>query len=141
MYKDAWNVIGADIFNEPHSATWGSGDENTDFQMWAETIGNYIHSLGVNWIINVQGVANNAGGCKETCMWGENLVNAGQYPVNLNQQYKLIYSPHDYGPSSQNQSYFYDPNFPNNINIMCIHFMTQYNLRVRIIIESIFIAK
>ena len=46
---------------------------------------------------------------------GENLEGVTQAPINIIDNSKLIYSPHVYGPSVSAQSYFSDPNFPNNM--------------------------
>ena len=47
--------------------------------------------------------------------WGENIVGASDHPVILNDQTKLVYSPHVYGPSVYEQSYFLHPSFPANM--------------------------
>lgn len=39
-YKSYWNILGADIKNEPFQATWGTGNINTDFNLAAQRIGN-----------------------------------------------------------------------------------------------------
>ena len=115
-YGSYWNIIGLDVFNEPFNATWGDKEESTDFQIWSSKLGNYVHSLGVNWLINVEGTGNVNGACTpDVCFWGENLVMAGQHPVNLTKSQKLVYSPHNYGPSVAYQDYFQDPDFPNNM--------------------------
>lgn len=71
-YKDQWNVVAADVFNEPFDATWGTGDSSTDFNTWCETVGNDMHSNGVNWLIMCEGVATSPP-CTDACFWGEDL--------------------------------------------------------------------
>ena len=68
-YKDQWNVVAADVFNEPFDGTWGQGDTSTDFNTWCETVGNDMHSNGVSWLIMCEGVANNPP-CTDACFWG-----------------------------------------------------------------------
>jgi aryl-phospho-beta-D-glucosidase BglC (GH1 family) len=56
-YSNNPTIIGADLHNEPHgSATWGSGDENTDWRLVAEQAGNAILETNPNWLIFVQGI-------------------------------------------------------------------------------------
>ena len=80
-YKGTWNVIAMDVFNEPFDATWyghciyyicmriyvcilqktkkqrGTGDASTDFDQWCTEIGNMANSLGADWLIFCEGVA------------------------------------------------------------------------------------
>ena len=60
-YENQWNVVAADIFNEPFDATWGTGLDATDFNRWCETAGNmlndYLSPLGRSWLIVCQGTA------------------------------------------------------------------------------------
>jgi endoglucanase len=47
--------------------------------------------------------------------WGGNLIGARDRPVDLVLDNKLVYSPHDYPNSIYPQSFFYAPDFPNNM--------------------------
>ena len=49
-----WNVVGADLFNEPHKATWG-GDAARDWAAAAERLGNHVLALCPQWLVFVQG--------------------------------------------------------------------------------------
>ena len=113
-YKDSWNVVAADVFNEPFDATWGTGDTSTDFNTWCETVGNDMHTNGVDWLIMCEGVATSPP-CTDACFWGEDLQGVHDAPVTLNQSNKLVYSPHVYGPDVAYQEYFNVPSFPNNM--------------------------
>ena len=42
-------------FNEPHGATWGSGDAATDWNLAAERLGNHVLSRCARWPIFVEG--------------------------------------------------------------------------------------
>lgn len=114
-----WNVFAADLQNEPHSSSWGKGLP-TDWNKAAEQIGNHVSKECPRWMIMVEGVGYTPGapGGDDPgagFWWGENLVGTRVAPVRLNNQDKLVYSPHVYGPSVYLQSYFKSPFFPNNM--------------------------
>jgi endoglucanase len=112
-YAGNATVIGADLHNEPHgAATWGDGSATTDWRLAAERAGNAILAKNPNWLIIVEGNECNGGVCD---WWGGNLMNAGQFPVRLNVANRLVYSPHDYPSSLYAQTWFSDPNYPNNL--------------------------
>ena len=112
-YANNPTVIGADLHNEPHSpACWGCGDTNLDWRLAAERAGNAILSVNANWLIFVEGVDCVNGDCG---WWGGNLKNASAYPVRLNVAQRLVYSAHDYPSTVYPQSWFNDPNYPNNL--------------------------
>jgi endoglucanase len=114
-YKNQSNVIGADLKNEPHGrATWGTGKIATDWRLAAERAGNKILSVNPNWLILVEGIEKPMPGDKlSTHWWGGNLEGVRRYPVRLKRPRKLVYSPHEYGGSSQ--SWFSEPTFPKNL--------------------------
>ena len=106
-------VIGADLRNEPHaSATWGSGDLATDWRLAAERAGNAILEGNSDWLIFVEGIEVANGGAY---WWGGNLSAAGEFPVRLDVENRLVYSPHAYPASVYNQPWFNDPSFPANL--------------------------
>ena len=112
-YAGDSTVIGADLHNEPHgTATWGTGDEATDWQLAAERAGNAILAVNPDWLIIVQGVEQYQG---EFYWWGGNLMGVAEHPVRLNRPDKLVYSPHTYGPGVYPQKWFDDPRFPDNM--------------------------
>lgn len=112
-YANNPTVIGADLHNEPHGqATWGSGDPKTDWRLAAQKAGNEILAVNPNWLIIVEGIESGVSG---NYWWGGNLSNAAQFPVQLNVANRLVYSPHDYPASVYPQSWFSDPNYPNNL--------------------------
>jgi len=106
-------VIGADLANEPHgAATWGDGNPLTDWRLAAETAGNAILAANPNWLILVQGVQFYNG---DQYWWRGQLQGAALYPVRLSRPEKLVYSPHDYGPSVWRQAWFDAADFPQNL--------------------------
>jgi endoglucanase len=112
-YKSNELVLGADLHNEPHApACWGCGDITLDWRLAAERAGNAILSVNPNWLIFVEGVDCFA---DSSYWWGGNLSGAAQYPVRLNVVGRLVYSAHDYPVSVYPQSWFNDPNYPNNL--------------------------
>jgi chitinase len=112
-YKGNPTVIGADLHNEPHGpATWGSGDPATDWRLAAQRAGNAILAANPNWLIFVEGVETYGG---QSTWWGGNLAGAGTYPVVLDLPNHVVYSPHDYPASVYPQTWFSDPNYPNNL--------------------------
>ena len=112
-YKNNPLVIGADLHNEPHGqATWGDGNQATDWQAAAQRAGNAVLKANPHMLIVVEGIEayNN-----DSYWWGGNLQGAATHPVKLSDQSQLVYSAHDYGPQVFQQSWFTDPKFPNNM--------------------------
>ncbi|KAJ0391824.1 hypothetical protein P43SY_011304 [Pythium insidiosum] len=65
-----WNVIGVDLKNEPKgTATWGTGDASTDWDLQAAEIGNAVLDKCKRWLIFVEGVQTNMAGV--TVEWGQ----------------------------------------------------------------------
>ncbi len=112
-------VIGADLHNEPAGpATWGSGDPKTDWAIAAETCGNAILDVNPHWLIFVEGVeklTDPSGNPIDWTWMGGELMNAGKRSINLKVANRLVYSPHDYGPTVSGQSWFSDKDFPDNM--------------------------
>jgi aryl-phospho-beta-D-glucosidase BglC (GH1 family) len=106
-------VIGADLHNEPHGpATWGSGEQLTDWRLAAERAGNAILKINPDWLIIVEGVEKAQSGFY---WWGGNLSNAGAFPVRLDIPGKLVYSAHDYPSSIYHQPWFDHSSYPRNL--------------------------
>jgi aryl-phospho-beta-D-glucosidase BglC (GH1 family) len=98
-------VIGCDLTNEPHdTATWGSGNESTDWRLAAERAGNAILAVNPHLLIFVEGIN-----------YGANLTQVTNYPVQLNVPNQLVYSPHDYPQSVADQPRYHDPSYPANL--------------------------
>ncbi len=111
------NIIGIDIFNEPHDYTWAEWKSLTE-QAYAA-----INAVNPNILLFVQGVGTSAGaqdGSPTTTTpvphgvaasnpnWGENLFEAGSNPLTVPKN-QLVFSPHTYGPSVFVQRMFMDP--------------------------------
>lgn len=121
-YASCWNIIGADLKNEPHGdATWGSGDRATDWRLAATDLSEHILGICPRWLIFVEGIQffTSQSHCEQgdalPCFWGENLCGVQQFPVKLSIPNRLVYSPHAYGPDVADQPYFHDPQFPKNM--------------------------
>ncbi len=139
IFGKYWNVIGADLKNEPHSvsppptaytdgsgATWGMGDNATDWNLAAERIGSAILEVAPHWLIFVEGTQYTRPDIDGSyqwgynAWWGGNLMAVRDYPVDLPRN-KLVYSPHVYGPDVYNQPYFNEPDFPDNMPEIWYH--------------------
>ncbi len=118
-YRGNDAVIGADLHNEPAGvATWGSGDPRTDWAMAAERCGNAILEVNPNWLIFVEGVERYYGPGGNVLDWnwqGGELIAARDRPIKLNVAHRLVYAPHEYGPSVYNQPWLNESNFPDNM--------------------------
>jgi len=128
-YKGNPMVVGADLHNEPHGpACWGCGDTTLDWRLAAQRAGNAILAINPNWLIFVEGVDCFNGDCY---WWGGNLEGAATFPVQLNVPNRLVYSAHDYPSSVSQQSWFNDPNYPNNLpNVWQTHWGYLYKNNV-----------
>ncbi len=112
-YRNNPAVIGADIHNEPHdNACWGCGDRALDWKEAATRAGNAILSVNPDWLIVVQGVQVHD---NQYYWWGGNLRGVRTNPLSLNVAGRVVYSIHDYPNSVSPQSWFKDPNYPNNL--------------------------
>lgn len=109
-YKGNDTVIGADLFNEPHGAArWDGSGSAVDWHRAARECGNRVLAVEPNWLIIVEGVETNNG--TDYNWWGGNLKGVANYPINLTNNAKLMYSPHDYGPTVYNQPWFHNGAF------------------------------
>jgi endoglucanase len=112
-YQNDSTVVGFDLHNEPHDpATWGDGSLTTDWRLAAERAGNAVLAINPHLLIIVEGIQTVDG---NSYWWGGNLVNAGQYPVQLSVAHQLVYSPHDYPASVFNQTWFSAAGYPANL--------------------------
>ncbi len=111
------NIMGIDIFNEPHDYTWA------EWRRLIDVAYSEVNSVNSNILIFAQGVGTDAGhqdGTPSTTTpvphgetfsnpnWGENLFEAGANPPTMPKN-RLVYSPHVYGPSVFVQQMFMDP--------------------------------
>ncbi len=111
------NIMGIDIYNEPHDYTW------QEWKTLSEHAYQAINAVNQNILIFVQGVGTTPGkqdGTPDTFTeephgdlatnpnWGENLFSAGANPPAIPKN-RLVFSPHTYGPSVFVQRMFMDP--------------------------------
>ncbi len=125
-YRNQPNVIGADLKNEPHgTATWGSGNVATDWNLAAGRAGNQVLSVNPNWLIVVEGMGDDSSNpsTNSPYWWGENLEGVKKAQVSLSNPNRLVYSPHTYGPGNarslgieQYLNYLNTSEFPNNLD-------------------------
>ncbi|MCH5207843.1 MAG: cellulase family glycosylhydrolase [Oscillospiraceae bacterium] len=125
-YKDNDTIIAIDIKNEPHGkpfetnkAIWNNSTDVNNWKYTAETAAKRILAKNPNLLIMVEGTEifpiNSSNMDYHSAdekdyyfnWWGGNLRGVKDYPVNLGQyQNKLVYSPHDYGPTVYEQPWF-----------------------------------
>lgn len=125
-YKDNDTIIAYDLKNEPHgkpnegmnAAIWNDSRDPNNWKYVAETAAARILAKNPNVLILVEGTEiypkNDKGDYSSTDSedyyfnwWGGNLRGVKDFPVDLGKyQDKLVYSPHDYGPTVYEQPWF-----------------------------------
>lgn len=127
-YKDNDTIIAYDLKNEPHgkpyeadkAAIWNDSKSDNNWKYVAETAAARILAKNPNVLIMVEGTEiyptdiNSNKDYHSTNdddyyfnWWGGNLRGVKDFPVNLGKyQDKLVYSPHDYGPTVYQQPWF-----------------------------------
>ncbi|KDO27990.1 hypothetical protein SPRG_07268 [Saprolegnia parasitica CBS 223.65] len=102
-----WNIMGLDLKNEPHKATWA------EFSAGSTIIADRMHTGCPNWMGFVEGVN---GAHKLTIdgtpfsyfdWWGGGLQGAKEAPAAFNRPNKLVYAPHYYNTAVSPQDYLY----------------------------------
>jgi endoglucanase len=112
-YADNPTVIACDLHNEPHgAATWGDGNEASDWRAAAARAGDAILAAAPNMLIVVEGIESFD---NQYYWWGGNLRGAAEAPVELAVPGRLVYSAHDYPASLFAQPWFSDPTYPANL--------------------------
>lgn len=124
-YKNNDTIIAIDIKNEPHgkpnegknAAIWNDSKDMNNWKYTAEQAAARILAKNPNVLIMVEGTEiyskKNGNYSSQNSAdyyfnwWGGNLRGVRDYPVNLGKyQDKLVYSPHDYGPTVYEQPWF-----------------------------------
>lgn len=125
-YKDNDTIIAYDLKNEPHgkpnegskAAIWNDSKAANNWKYVAETAAAKVLAQNPNVLILVEGTEiypkNKKGDYSSTDSedyyfnwWGGNLRGVKDFPVDLGKyQNKLVYSPHDYGPTVYEQPWF-----------------------------------
>ena len=127
-YKDNDTIIAYDLKNEPHgkpyeadkAAIWNDSDSANNWKYVAETAASRILAKNPNVLIMVEGTEIYPTDIKSNKdfsstndddyyfnWWGGNLRGVKDYPIDLGKyQDKLVYSPHDYGPTVYQQPWF-----------------------------------
>ncbi|HEX8931901.1 MAG TPA: glycoside hydrolase family 5 protein [Patescibacteria group bacterium] len=119
-YKNLDYFVGLDMKNEPRgTATWGTGNVATDWNLAVERAGKQILAANPNILLFVEGIENNSV-CSNNSLghwWGGNLepvackdIDPAAVPAD-----KVVFTPHAYGPDTYNQSYFNTSDFPANM--------------------------
>ena len=129
-YKNDDTIIAYDLKNEPHgkpyeglaAAIWNDSKSENNWKYVAETTALMVLKANPNVLIMVEGTEiypvniKTNGDYHSTDdddyyfnWWGGNLRGVADYPIDLGKyQNKLVYSPHDYGPTVYEQPWFYN---------------------------------
>ncbi|MBP1559735.1 MAG: cellulase family glycosylhydrolase [Oscillospiraceae bacterium] len=126
-YKNDDTIIAYDLKNEPHGkanesprAKWDNSKDSDNWKYIAEKAAKAVLNKNPNVLIMVEGIeiypkdTKSNGNFTSTnmgdyyCTWrGGNLRGVKDNPVDLGKyQNKLVYSPHDYGPTVYEQPWF-----------------------------------
>jgi len=127
-YKNDDTIIAYDLKNEPHgkpnegdnTAIWNDEKVDNNWKYAAELAADAVLSANPNVLVLVEGTEiypvdiKKNGDFSSTNeddyyfnWWGGNLRGVKDYPVDLGQYNdKLVYSPHDYGPTVYEQPWF-----------------------------------
>lgn len=124
-YKNNDTIIAIDLKNEPHgkpyegsnAAIWNDSNSPNNWKYAAEQAAARVLAKNPNLLIMVEGTeiySKKNGSYSSTNdadyyfnWWGGNLRGVKDYPVDLGKyQNKLVYSPHDYGPTVYEQPWF-----------------------------------
>lgn len=131
-FGEEWNVLGADIINEPWNVTWGSDDPDSDgptnWKPVVERLTDYVHKQCPSWLVFIEGLGNRAGNVSSNVFWSENLRVFENNPPQVRYKSKTALSPHVYGPSVFMQDYFKSNNFVDDMPALWEdHFGTASN--------------
>ncbi|MBE6888642.1 MAG: glycosyl hydrolase family 5 [Ruminococcaceae bacterium] len=127
-YKNNDTIIAYDLKNEPHgkpfegdgAAIWNNSTDANNWKHVAETAASRILAKNPNVLILVEGTEIYPIDLKNNSdfhstnekdyyfnWWGGNLRGVKDFPIDLGKyQNKLVYSPHDYGPTVYKQPWF-----------------------------------
>ncbi|MBR6044670.1 MAG: cellulase family glycosylhydrolase [Ruminococcus sp.] len=124
-YKNNDTIIAIDLKNEPHgkpnegasAAIWNDSKSANNWKHVAETAALKVLAKNPNVLIMVEGTeiyskkngsyTSSDSGDYYFNWWGGNLRGVKDYPLDLGKyQNKLVYSPHDYGPTVYEQPWF-----------------------------------
>jgi endoglucanase len=112
-YRGNDAVVAFDLQNEPYHATWGTNDPATDWRLAAQEAGDAILRENPDVLIFVEGIGQYA---KQPYYWyGGELQGVRTMPIALDLPGRLVYSPHEYGPSVYPEAWFSASDFPSNL--------------------------
>jgi endoglucanase len=120
-FKSDDTIVGIDVKNEPHgrcdksdgtTAIWDKSTAPNNWKYFIESAAKRILAANPNLLIMVEGIEcfNSPDKGAIWGWWGGNLspVNYAGLGIDLGAyQNKLVYAPHEYGPSVSNQAWFH----------------------------------
>ncbi|MCC6620204.1 MAG: glycoside hydrolase family 5 protein [Deltaproteobacteria bacterium] len=99
------HVFGIDLFNEPYALAWG------EWADLASAAGREVLEVNPRVLVLVQGAHSRSSGGEYDLVFGENLMFANTYPVDLPKS-RLVFAPHAYGPELWPLNYVVSSQFP-----------------------------
>ncbi len=112
-YNGNDTVVAMDLDNEPYGANWGTGDPHIDWRRAATRAGDAIVKANPRVLVFVEGIGTY--GNRQTYWYGGELRGVMTSPIRLARPNRLVYSPHEYGPSVYPETWFSSPQFPGNL--------------------------
>jgi endoglucanase len=106
-------VVAVDLQNEPYGATWATGSAQIDWRRAATRAGDAVLDVNPNLLVFVQGIGTD--GAAPTYWYGGELSGVARAPITLVRPNRLVYSPHEYGPSVYREAWFNVPDYPSNL--------------------------
>lgn len=97
-YRD-WNVVGADLTNEPYKAIWDNSKSVNNWKRASKRIASALHKRCPHWLIVIEGMGNIAQKYEDDPFWGEALTPMATSPLEIDFPRKISLSAHVYGMS------------------------------------------
>ncbi|TYZ58322.1 hypothetical protein PybrP1_000020 [[Pythium] brassicae (nom. inval.)] len=116
--SEYWNVLGLDLKNEPHFATWGSGKPH-DFRLGAARLAERMLKGCPRWLAFVEGLNYRTHDLDidgerfvYSDWYGGGLQDAAAAPLEFRAEHKVVWAPHYYTSAVFVQPYFYGGGTP-----------------------------
>jgi endoglucanase len=119
--KICWGCVPANVLNNTPGFPVTHTNSMKDWRLAAERAAKAIHEKNPHWLVFVEGIDTHPSGNNYN-WWGGQLMGVGSMsggqfvataPIRTIVPNKVVYSPHEYGPSLYCQPWFSDPNYNN----------------------------
>jgi endoglucanase len=113
IFRGNSTVFAFELGNDLHGeATWGDGNNLTDWRLAAERAGNAVLSVNPDVLVFVEGIEKVG---DLAYVGGGNLAAAAGNPVRLSAPGKLVYAASDYPSTVTDQPWFHADDYPRNL--------------------------